>query len=170
MSESRDRMRRLREGLGSLGERPRTALLLRKLGGMSHREIADQLGEGATTGTAKHLIREAREALHDMDLGRDLPCADVRRTVSDGDGRVMRSRRVRSHLSTCAACAGFQGAIGGRRNDLAATAGVPVPAVGHILGAATSTGAVTASGTAAGTGGSSVSGVSVLAGAGGIAG
>lgn len=169
VSESRDRMRRLREDLGSLGERPRTALLLRELGGMSHREIADQLGEGATSGTAKHLIREAREALHDMDLGRDLPCADVRRTVSDGDGRVIRSRRLRSHLSTCAACAGFQGAIGRRQTDLAAMAGVPVLAVGHILGSATSSGvAVTASGGAAGVSAPSVTGLSVFAGIGGI--
>ena len=128
-SATRERVRRLRADLEALDTAPRTALLLRELAGMSHQEIAAALGAGADAAVAKRLIREAREALHDLALGRDTPCPDIRRTISDGDGRVLRSRRMRSHLRDCAECSSFRAAIGSRAHDLAALAAVDIMVV-----------------------------------------
>ena len=51
-----------------------------------------------------------------------MACEDVRRTISERDGRVLRSRRVRSHLRDCSTCASFAAAISERRSDLQAIA------------------------------------------------
>ncbi len=164
-SATRERMRRLRADLEALDPAPRTALLLRELAGMSHQEIAAAVG-GADAAVAKRLIREAREALNDLALGRDTPCPDIRRTISDGDGRVLRSRRMRSHLRDCAECASFRAAIGTRAHDLAALAAVPAAA--GTLRALTGAAAGTTAGASALTAGGGTTGglVAALAGAG----
>jgi hypothetical protein len=45
-------------------------------------------------------------------------CEDVRRTISDRDGRALRGRRVRAHIRDCAGCAAFAAAIPARRDDM----------------------------------------------------
>ena len=49
----------------------------------------------------KQAIFEARSALFTCREGREMACHDVRRMLSDGDGRVLRGRGVRAHLRSC---------------------------------------------------------------------
>jgi RNA polymerase sigma factor (sigma-70 family) len=129
----RERLTLLISDLRELGDRQRGALVMRELSGLSHAEIA--LALGISVGAAKQAIFEARRALLDLAEGRAMTCEQVRRMISDGDGRVLRARRVRAHLRECDGCAAFAAAIPGRRADLQALAPPLAPlAAAGILG------------------------------------
>jgi RNA polymerase sigma factor (sigma-70 family) len=118
--------------LRRLTERQRSALVMRELSGLSHQEIAIALG--TSVGAAKQTIYEARRSLFEFAEGRDMPCDQIRRTLSDEDGRARRSRRVRAHLRECSACAAFVAAIPARRADLRAVApALPTAAAAGLL-------------------------------------
>ena len=117
-AENRARMALLMADLAKLPERQRAALLMRELNGLSHAEISVALDTSATA--AKQAIFDARTALTEFAEGRALACEEVRRKISERDGRVLRSRRVRSHLQDCPGCASFAAAITERRADLRA--------------------------------------------------
>ncbi|HEX4109112.1 MAG TPA: sigma-70 family RNA polymerase sigma factor, partial [Solirubrobacteraceae bacterium] len=126
------RLEQLLSDLAELPERQRVALVLRELSGLSHREIGlvFQISEGA----AKQSIFEARTALAELERGRVMDCVDVRQRISDRDGRVLRSRRVRAHLRGCAECTRFRLAMGQRPAELAALAPVlPGTAIAGVL-------------------------------------
>ena len=108
--------------LRELPERLRAALLMRELSGLSHEEIAVALD--TSLGAAKQTIFEARRGLAEFAEGRSMACEEIRQRVSDGDGRVLRGRRVRAHLRDCQSCAAFAAAIPARRGELQAL--VPV--------------------------------------------
>jgi RNA polymerase sigma factor (sigma-70 family) len=127
----RGRLALLVADLQALPDRQRGALVMRELSGLSHDEIAIALG--TSVGTAKQAIFEARRALLEFAEGRSMVCEDVRRTISDGDGRALRARRVRAHLRDCAGCAAFASAIGGRREDLQALVPVLAPAASAAM-------------------------------------
>src|SRR5436305_5495685 len=119
---------RLTDLVADLRELPdgqRGALVMHELSGLRYRDIAAALG--TTEPHARQLVYEARTALHDLAEGRAMECESVRRTISDGDRRVLRGRRIRSHLRTCSECAGFEQLISARKRDLAAIA-PPLPA------------------------------------------
>src|SRR5437763_186932 len=59
--------------------------------------------------------------------GRAMACEDIRRVLSDGDGRARRGRALRAHLRTCNGCRDFERALGERPRQLAALA-PPLPA------------------------------------------
>jgi len=138
----RERLAELRADLADLPERQRAALVLRELSGLGHAQIAAVL-ECSTT-AAKQTIFEARAALHECAEGRAMACADVQRALSDGDGRVLRGRRMRAHLRGCRSCQAFRAALGQRPHDLAALV-PPLPAaagaalLGHLLPGAKAT-------------------------------
>src|SRR5947209_11769738 len=92
----RDRLATLVADLGRLPERPRSALIMRELEGLSHEEIAVALQ--TSVGAAKQAIFEARRALADAAEGRAMSCEEIRRQLSDGDRRVLRGRRLRAHF------------------------------------------------------------------------
>ena len=152
----RARLALLVEDLRELPDRQRGALLMRELSGLSHEEIAIALG--TSVGSAKQAIFEARRALAEFGEGRLMMCEDVRRTVSDGDGRALRGRRVRAHLRDCTTCAAFAAAIPARRADLHALA-LPLPPalaaglLARLLGAGSGHGACGAGGVVAGVAG-----------------
>src|SRR4051794_39829989 len=125
--EDRRRLAELEADLADLPERQRAALLLRELNGLSHEEVAVVLD--STARAVKQTIFEARTGLHECAEGRSMPCEDVRRAISDADGRVLRGRRLRAHLRDCASCRGFKAAIGQRESDLAALV-PPLPVAG----------------------------------------
>jgi RNA polymerase sigma factor (sigma-70 family) len=119
-ADDRRRMALLVADLAELPERQRWALLMRELSGLSHVEIAVVLE--TSVGAAKQAIFDARSALMELAEGRAMACDDVRRRVSERDGRVLRGRRLRSHLRECSGCAAFAAAIPARRHDLQAIA------------------------------------------------
>jgi RNA polymerase sigma factor (sigma-70 family) len=162
-TESRERLRRLVSDLRTLPERQRSALVMRELSGLGYDEIAQALD--ASEGTARQTVYEARVALQELAEGAEMDCELARRAVSDGDGRVLRGRRLRAHLRACARCRDFEAGINGRRIDFQLlTPPLPVLAASGvfaaIIGKAGSGGAV--SGTAGGAG--------VAAGGAGVAG
>lgn len=158
----RERLATLVADLQELGERQRGALVMRELSGLSHAEIAVVLG--VSVGAAKQAIFEARRALLELAEGREMTCGQARRLISDGDGRVLRARRVRAHLRHCADCTAFADAIPRRRADLHALAPplAPVAAAGvlsGVLGAGSGHGGSGAAWLAAGAGGKSAGAV-----------
>src|SRR5262245_36387529 len=169
-TESRERLRRLVTDLGTLPERQRSALVMRELSGLGYDEIAQALD--ASEGTARQTVYEARVAMQELAEGADMDCDVARRAVSDGDGRVLRGRRLRAHLRACTRCRDFEAGINGRRGDLQLLA-PPLPAVAAsgifaaIVGKAGSGGAVSG---AAGGVGVAAGGGSVAAGGLGAAG
>jgi RNA polymerase sigma factor (sigma-70 family) len=102
----REELRALQMDLADLPDRQRAALVLRELNGLSHAEIGKVLD--LTPTAVKHTIFEARNALFMCREGREMRCHDVRRMLSDGDGRVLRGRGVRAHLRTCGECRAFR--------------------------------------------------------------
>ncbi|MGI8862940.1 MAG: RNA polymerase sigma factor [Solirubrobacteraceae bacterium] len=123
--DGRARLSQLVADMRELPERQRAALLMRELNGLSHEEIS--LALETSVGNAKQTIFEARHSLLEFVEGRAMACEAIRRTLSDGDGRALRGRRVRAHLRECASCATFAAGISERRSDLRALA-PPLPA------------------------------------------
>jgi RNA polymerase sigma factor (sigma-70 family) len=114
--ESRERLRSLVSDLARLPERQRAALVMRELSGLSPEQIATALG--ITSGAARQLVYEARQGLQELAEGRAMECDQVRRVISDGDGRVLRGRRLRSHMRGCQGCSDFKAGIDARSQDL----------------------------------------------------
>jgi RNA polymerase sigma factor (sigma-70 family) len=174
----RARLALLITDLVELPDRLRSALCMRELSGLSHEEIAIALN--MSVGGAKQAIFEARRALAEFVEGRDMPCEEIRRKISDGDRRALRGRRVRAHLRDCRGCAAFAAAMPARRADLRALAPVLPPAASAALfgrtmtslsghghaGAGAASAIGTGSGTAAGTGAATAGGWAVPAGIG----
>lgn len=134
--------------LAELPERLKSALLLRELSGLSHEEIATTLG--TTVGGAKQAIFEARQSLAEFAEGRAMVCEQVRRRISEGDGRVLRGRLIRAHLRDCAACGQFAASIPARRAELRAFApalapGAAAAVFSHAIGAISGHGGAAAS-------------------------
>jgi RNA polymerase sigma factor (sigma-70 family) len=129
----RARLALLLADLHELPERQRGALVMRELSGLSHEEIATALG--TSVGAAKQTIFEARRSLLEFAEGREMACDEVSRAISDGDGRVLRARRVRAHIRECSACAAFAAAIPARSSDLRAlTPVLPAVSAAGVLG------------------------------------
>ena len=123
----------LMRDLHELTDRQRSALVLRELSGLSHQEIAIALG--TSVGAAKQTIFEARQSLFEFAEGRAMACDEIRRTISDADGRSLRSRRLRAHLRECGGCAAFAAAIPTRTGELRALApALPGVAAAGLLG------------------------------------
>jgi RNA polymerase sigma factor (sigma-70 family) len=131
-ADTRARMTLLIADLAQLPERQRAALLMRELNGLSHAEISVVLATSVTA--AKQAIFDARTALTEFAEGRAMACEEVLRKISEHDGRVLRSRRVRSHMRDCSSCAAFAAAISQRRGDLQAlTPVLPAAASAALL-------------------------------------
>lgn len=151
----RERFAMLLADLRALSDRPRGALVMRELNGLSHEEIASALD--TSVAGAKQSIYEARRELAEFAQGRAADCDDICRRISDGDGRVLRGRHIRAHLRGCPACAAFAQAIGVRHAGLNGMlpllpAGAAAALLQAVLAAGThSSAAGTAAASAAGT-------------------
>jgi RNA polymerase sigma factor (sigma-70 family) len=157
----RERLRHLVADLSALPERQRSALLMRELSGLELEEIAVALE--CSPQAARQTVYEARVALGELEMGRGMSCGEVRRSVSAGDRRRLRGRRVRSHLRACSGCRDFATAIETRREDLAAL--FPLPAAAAAGGLLAALGGGASGGSAAGSiaGAGAVKGASVAA-------
>lgn len=130
--ETRERLSTLVADLQALPERQRGALLMRELSGLSIEEIAQALT--ISTAVAKQTLFEARGSLRELAEGRAMSCELVTRAISDGDGRVLRGRRIRAHLRACEECRSFKEAIDTRTADLHALFPLlPAGAAGALL-------------------------------------
>jgi RNA polymerase sigma factor (sigma-70 family) len=164
--EVKQRLEDLVADLRELPDAQRGALVMHELSDLPYRDVATALD--TTEPHARQLVYEARTALHDLAEGRAMECDHVRRTLSDGDRRVLRGRRIRSHLRTCSDCAAFERVIGTRKRDLAMIA-PPLPAVlaagvlHNLLGGAGSAGTSAAASSAGSASIGSVIGGKVLA-------
>src|SRR5215211_3690699 len=130
-AEQREGLRALLADLEELPERQRGALVMRELSDLSFAEIAAtfEFSEGA----ARQAIYEARGALLEMAEGREMHCAQVRSQISEKDKRILRGRRLRSHLRECESCRDFEAAIGQRRAQFAQIAPLAPAAAAGIL-------------------------------------
>ncbi|MCW3057813.1 MAG: sigma-70 family polymerase sigma factor [Solirubrobacterales bacterium] len=139
----RTRLAALVADLRELPERQRSALVLRELSGLSHKEIAVSLG--ISVHTVKHSILDARRSLVECEQGRLMLCEDVQRTSSSAERRMLRPRSVRAHLRGCSVCAALAEAIPKRSADLHALFPALSPALAasllaHLLGRGTTHG------------------------------
>jgi RNA polymerase sigma factor (sigma-70 family) len=141
----RERLRQLMADLQELTPHQRGALVMRELSSLSYDEVALVLG--GSTAAARQTVYEARSALHELAEGRAMECESVQRALSDNDGRVLRGRRLRSHLRACGSCRDFRDLIKTRRHDLACIA-PPLPVA--LAGGAAAGKAFLASGLAKG--------------------
>jgi len=130
--EQRERFAGLIADLQCLAERQRAALVMRELSGLSIEEIAAALS--TSPGAAKQAVFEARCALQEFEQGRAMECEVVRRAISDGDGRVLRARKIRAHLRACTGCRDFELMISTRTAELHALApALPAVAASAML-------------------------------------
>ncbi len=166
-AEARERLRTLVADLGELPDRQRGALVMRELSGLSYAEIGSALD--ASEGAARQAVYEARLALRELDLGREMECDAARRALSERDGRILRSRRLRAHLRACEECEDFRAATLQRRADLEALC-PPLPAVAAsgllsaILGGTGKGGAGAAAGALGGSGAAGIAGGTTITG------
>jgi len=164
-SESRDRLDSLLLDLRSLPERQRGAIVMRELGGLEYAEIANALEMSAVS--ARKAVFEARVALHDLATGRDANCDEIRLRISNGDGRVLRARSIRGHLSACASCSSFEQGLHDRHVAFGLIPAFPMISAAALLGLALpgggggSTSGLALGGSAAG--GSAIGGGSIAA-------
>ncbi|MHB1539175.1 MAG: RNA polymerase sigma factor, partial [Solirubrobacteraceae bacterium] len=124
--EQRERFSTLLADLRNLTARQRSVLLMRELSGLSTQEIAAALS--STPGAVKQTLFESRAALRDQEEGRSMGCEQARSVILEDDGRMLRGRRMRSHIRRCAGCRELAEGISTRRADLLALA-PPLPAL-----------------------------------------
>ena len=119
-ADMRGRVRTLVADLETLPERQRASLVMRELNGLSYDEIGAALA--ISPAASRQAVFEARTALLEVAEGREMECRYARETISAGDRRVLRGRKLRAHLRGCEGCRDFEAAIRERRETLAALA------------------------------------------------
>ena len=119
-ADMRGRVRTLVADLETLPERQRASLVMRELNGLSYDEIGAALA--MSPAASRQAVFEARTALLEVAEGREMECRYARETISAGDRRVLRGRKLRAHLRACEGCRDFEAAIRERRETLAALA------------------------------------------------
>ena len=121
ITESRDRLRQLGSDLRELTDQQRCALVMHELGGLEFAELGAVLG--ISDAAAKQSVYEGRRALQSLQEGRQMDCGAVRRTLSGGDGRSLRAKKIRGHLRDCSVCQTFDAGLRGQPEPLAALLG-----------------------------------------------
>jgi RNA polymerase sigma factor (sigma-70 family) len=155
--EQRERMREMVSDLSALPDRQRGALVMRELSGLSYAEIASALG--SAEGTARQTVHEAREAMRESKRGREMDCTEVRQTISERDGRMLRGRAVRAHMSACEGCQDFKAAITERKHDFQLISPpIGALAAASVLGTVLGKGGGASAGLAGGAGGAAAGG------------
>lgn len=128
----RERLRELLSDLDHLPEKQRSALVMRELNGLSFEEIGWAFDTSPSA--AKQVVYDARVSLLDLAEGRKMECDPVREAISERDGRVLRGRRVRAHLRSCASCRDFKRGIDARSRDFKALIPtIPAAAVAAVI-------------------------------------
>jgi RNA polymerase sigma factor (sigma-70 family) len=136
--ERRDRLGATLADLATLPESQRHALVRREIDGLSHEQVAAELG--ITPGASKSLVYRARETLTRAEAARDARCEDVRFALLRAhDAKRRASVSALRHLATCGECRAFRAQLKGGRHALGLL--IPAPLLGGILGGALLSGA-----------------------------
>ncbi|HEY6763006.1 MAG TPA: sigma-70 family RNA polymerase sigma factor [Baekduia sp.] len=129
----RDRIGATLGDLAALPELQRHALVRRELDGLTHEQVATELG--ITPGASRSLVYRAREALTRADAARHARCEDVRFALLKAyDERRRAPVGALRHAATCSACRTFRAELKSGRRALGAL--VPPLALGGVLGGA----------------------------------
>jgi RNA polymerase sigma factor (sigma-70 family) len=124
--EARDRFDTTLTDLAQLPEAQRHALVRRELDGLSHEQVAAELG--ITPGASKSLVYRARETLTRAQTARDAHCQDVRFALLRAhDAKRRAPMNALRHVAGCSDCRaqlkGGRRALGaGRARDVAGAA------------------------------------------------
>ena len=129
--EARNRLQQLISDIAELPASQRGALVMREMSGLSYEQIGEALQTSAAV--ARQTTYEARLGLRQMSEGREMPCQEVMRAISDDDGRALRRRNIRAHLRRCEDCRAFQAEISARRREFASLAPLPAAVSAGIL-------------------------------------
>ncbi len=148
--EMRMRAQAIIADLSELGEQQRSAVAMRELNGLSHAEIGSALG--ISPAAAKQTVYEGRVALQQIEEGREMSCTAVQQSLSANDRRLVKGRRVRSHLRSCSSCRAFEDAMGRRGVALGAIAPLPAALSAKLLAGAIGGGGGPAGGLTVGAG------------------
>jgi RNA polymerase sigma factor (sigma-70 family) len=117
-AERRARLRELLGDLAVLPENQRHALIRRELDGVSHAQLAAELG--LSEPAVRSLVHRARVGLTKLEVGRGTPCAVVREElVTAHDARRRAPARALRHLAACSACRDFRTALRAERRAFA---------------------------------------------------
>jgi len=130
-AERRARLRELLGDLAVLPESQRHALIRRELDGVSHAQLAAELGMSEPA--ARSLVHRARVGLTKLEVGRGTPCAEVREElVAAHDARRRAPARALRHLTACGACRDFRTALRAERRAFALLIPGPLVLLGGI--------------------------------------
>jgi RNA polymerase sigma factor (sigma-70 family) len=130
-AEMRGRLRQLISDIAELPDRQRGALVMREMSGLDYEQIGEALQ--TSPAAARQTIYEARLSLRQLKEGREMPCGEVMRAISDDDGRVLRRRDIRAHLQSCEDCKAFRSEIADRHREFSSLAPLPAAASAAIL-------------------------------------
>jgi RNA polymerase sigma factor (sigma-70 family) len=131
--EQRDRLDATLADLATLPDTQRHALVRRELDGLTHEQVAAELG--ITPGASKSLVYRARETLTRAEAARDAHCEDVRFALLRAhDAKRRAPMAALRHAATCSHCRAFRAQLKGGRRALGVL--IPVPVLGGILGGA----------------------------------
>ena len=137
-AEQRDRVALALGDLAALPEVQRHALVRRELDGLTHEQVAAELG--ITPGASRSLVYRAREALTRADAAREARCEDVRFALLRAHDEKRRAPvSALQHVAGCGACRAFRTELKHNRSTLR----VLVPAPLLLLGAAAGVGVKT---------------------------
>jgi RNA polymerase sigma factor (sigma-70 family) len=163
--ERRDRFATTIADLAGLPENQRHALLRREIDGLTHEQVAAELGVSA--GASRSLVVRARETLTRAAAARGADCQDVRAELLRAhDARRRAPSATLRHVAGCADCRAFRAALKDDRRTLRALAPVPLLLGGALLGGKL-TGALVGASKPAGVKAAAVAAVAVSA-AGGV--
>jgi RNA polymerase sigma factor (sigma-70 family) len=109
----REDLRAVMDDITRLPDDQRVALVLREIGGASYAEIARILE--APPARVRTLVFQARSSLKTSRRAREIPCAEIRRTLAVSRGGALRRSELRQHLRQCEGCRAVAVELRGRR-------------------------------------------------------
>lgn len=115
--ERRDRLTTTLADVADLPESQRHALLRREIDGLTHEQVAAELG--VSPGASRSLVLRARETLTRAAAARGADCEDVRADLLRAhDARRRASVSALRHVASCSRCRAFRAALKHDRRSL----------------------------------------------------
>ena len=131
--ERRDRLTTTLADVADLPESQRHALLRREIDGLTHEQVAAELG--VSPGASRSLVLRARETLTRAAAARSADCDDVRADLLRAhDAHHRASVAALRHVASCSACRSFRTALKHDRRSLRVLAPPSLLLGGALLG------------------------------------